>query len=286
MSKAVLFAVALLIGAATSAFAQVSAVATRDLTLLGAFVQIDTTGMSVAAIQIGNTYVGTNTFEVTANLSTWETVDCAPPNDSGSPVNSTTTTGLWTCPVAGLRALRVRMTAFTSGTATVQLVAVATGGGSGGGGDTTTANNFLSLIKNASETTATAAAATALSVESLRADVATSNTTIRKISAGATEDEFEIKATAAVLMGFSCRNSHATTDAYFKLTNATAANTTPGSTAVVYDFLIPAGPSGNNRSNINATFSVAMTGYIVTGKTDADATEVAANDVSCTVEFR
>lgn len=271
MSKAAILAVALLIANATSAFAQASAVATRDLTSLGAFVQIDTTGMGVAAIQVSGTYVGTNTFEVTANLSTWETVDCAPPNDAGTPVNSTTSTGLWTCSVAGLRALRVRMTAYTSGTATVQLVTVATGGGSGGGGDTTAANNLLSSINTA--------------IVALQADVATWNTLKRYISIGASEDENEIKATTGVLLSISARNSHATTDAYLKCTNATAANTTPGSTAVWYEMLIPAGPSGNNDNNINATFT-ALTCYIVTGKADNNATEVAADDVSYNLRYR
>lgn len=129
-------------------------------------------------------------------------------------------------------------------------------------------------------------AAIETAIEALQADVATANTLKYYISAGSSEDESQVKATAGVLVSVSAKNSHATTDAYLKCTNATAANTSPGTTAIIYELLIPAGPSGNNDSNINATFDTALTCYIVTGKAANDVAEVAATDVSYNLRYR
>lgn len=107
----------------------------------------------------------------------------------------------------------------------------------------------------------------------------------RYISVGSTEDESQVKATAGVLLGISARNAHASTDAYLKCTNLTAANTTPGSSAVFYEMIVPHA-SGYVDRNINATFDTALTCYIVTGKTDSDATEVGANDVSYNLTYK
>lgn len=108
----------------------------------------------------------------------------------------------------------------------------------------------------------------------------------RYISIGMTEDEFDVKATPGVLVGFSGYNSHATTDAYLKCVNKTAANSTPGTDTVFYSALIPAGPSGSVDSQVNASFSVALSCYIVTGKADSDTTEVAADDVMVNIRYR
>ncbi len=101
----------------------------------------------------------------------------------------------------------------------------------------------------------------------------------RYISVGSAEDESQVKATAGTLCSIRARNANATTDAFLKCTNLTAANTTPGSSAVYYDMIVPKG-GGYVDGIIHAPFSVALTCYIVTGKADSDATEVAADDVS------
>jgi hypothetical protein len=107
----------------------------------------------------------------------------------------------------------------------------------------------------------------------------------RYLSVGTSEDESQVKATPGVLLGISARNAHATTDAFLKCTNLTAAGTTPGSSAIFYEILVPHDSSVVDRE-INATFDAALTCYIVTGKTDADATEVAAGDVSYNLSYK
>lgn len=99
---------------------------------------IDVGGMGTASITIAGTYSGTVNFEVIGEPGTAAvTVDCATPAAPGTAVNSTTSTGVWVCPVAGLRVLQARMSSYVSGTALVYLNASPGGGSSGGGGSAT-----------------------------------------------------------------------------------------------------------------------------------------------------
>lgn len=134
------------------------------------------------------------------------------------------------------------------------------------------------------QTTARGAQIVATGVDAFTVTQLTS-TLKRYISVGTTEDESEVKATAGTLMGISARNANASTDAFLKCTNLTAANTTPGTSTVIYELMIPKGGGFIDR-DINVPFSTALTCYIVTGKLDNDATEVAANDVSYNLTYR
>lgn len=114
--------------------------------------------------------------------------------------------------------------------------------------------------------------------------VEASTTNKAYISVGTTEDESEVKASAGVLRSVSAFNAHATNDAWLKCTNATAASTTPGTTAIVYRMMIPA-KGGAVDPDINAAFSTALTCYIVLGKANNAVDEVAADDVSYNLRF-
>lgn len=128
-------------------------------------------------------------------------------------------------------------------------------------------------------------AAIETAVEALQADVAAGSTGEYYISAGSTEDENEIDANAGVLMGISAFNNHASANAFIKCTNATAANTTPGTTTVIYAIQVPFGGGVVDR-NINVTYATALTCYIVLGEADNDVAEVAANDVRYNIATR
>lgn len=107
----------------------------------------------------------------------------------------------------------------------------------------------------------------------------------RYISVGSTEDESQVKATSGTLCSISAWNFNTTTDAFIKCTNATAANTTPGSTAVWYSMIIPHG-SGFVEPAIFTDFDTALTCYLVTGKADTDVAEVGANDVGYNLRYK
>jgi hypothetical protein len=108
---------------------------------------IDVMGMGTAAVQvISNT--GTVTWNVSADGASYEAIDAFKPETPGTAANSTTSTGIWTMPVAGLRTLRACIGG--SGVATVVLAAAGTGGSGGGGGSGGTVTLTLQETDDAS----------------------------------------------------------------------------------------------------------------------------------------
>jgi hypothetical protein len=157
------------------------------------------------------------------------------------------------------------------------------------GGDATAANQVLQTaeleeLNTGQGSLAVLLAAIQSAVEATESAVGDA-TLERYISAGSTEDENEIKATAGTLIGISARNAHASTAAYLKCTNLTAANTTPGTSAIFYEMIVPPA-SGFVDATIYATFDTALTCYIVTGKADNDVAEVGAGDVSYNLRYK
>lgn len=127
-------AVALL---ATAAHAQPPTIGT--LGAADATHRLDVRGASTASVTVSGTYTGTVSFEVISIPgATAVTVDCATPAAPGTAINSTTGTGVWVCPVAGMSQLQARMSAYTDGAATVAMLASAAAGqtvaAAGGGG--------------------------------------------------------------------------------------------------------------------------------------------------------
>ncbi len=99
---------------------------------VGCFV-IDVSGRGSVGIQVTGTFSGTLQFEQTidgTNYTTWPVTLIG----AVSTVTSTTGTGVWTGPVT-TRYVRVRFSAYVSGSAVVSLVSTQAraGGGSGGG---------------------------------------------------------------------------------------------------------------------------------------------------------
>lgn len=101
-------------------------------------------------------------------------------------------------------------------------------------------------------------------------------------SAGSTEDETEIKATAGRLFSVTITNTNAAVR-YWRCSNLTAANTTPGTSTVLIGGAIPGATTG---AGITASFgpkgiafSTALTCWFVTGAADSDVAEVAANEI-------
>lgn len=100
-------------------------------------VAIDVSRLGQASVDVRGTFSGTVNFEASTNGSDFVTVDCFVPSAPGTAVNSTTSAGLWQCPVAGLRFFRARMSSYVSGQADIVLSASGAGVavvGAGGGG--------------------------------------------------------------------------------------------------------------------------------------------------------
>jgi hypothetical protein len=107
-----------------------------------------------------------------------------------------------------------------------------------------------------------------------------------RISAGTTEDETEIKATAGRLLSISATNTNAAVR-YLRCANLTAANTTPGTSAVFFGIALPAGGGiAYNFGPSGIAFSTALTCWLVTGAAETDVAEVAANEINWNIGFK
>lgn len=101
-----------------------SAQTSTSIGSLGAVARLDVTGMATASITVSGTYSGTVSFEVIGGAGTPAVaVECVAPDDLATGVSSTTGTGVWMCPVAGLSVLQARMSAYTSGAALIDMIA-------------------------------------------------------------------------------------------------------------------------------------------------------------------
>ncbi len=95
-------------------------VATGTLPGLNAELRIPCDGAQTIGVQITGTFTATATFEATVNGADW--VACAATSAAGGAVVTTATAaGLWAIPAAGYAAVRVRCSAYTSGSLTTTL---------------------------------------------------------------------------------------------------------------------------------------------------------------------
>jgi hypothetical protein len=111
--------------------------------------------------------------------------------------------------------------------------------------------------------------------------------TLRYISVGTSSDKHTVKDTPGSLFSITATNTNAAIR-YLKCENDTSANTTVGSETPEWSFAIPSTLAGGPL-NYSPPFGVvfnAMTCWLVTGATDADATAVAANEIMVNYTFK
>jgi hypothetical protein len=109
-----------------------------------------------------------------------------------------------------------------------------------------------------------------------------------RTSAGTTEDEHEIKATAGTLYSVLVTNTNAAAR-YIRCYNLTAASTTPGTSTVFWGAAIPGQTAGAGFAYpfpSGLTFDIALTCAFTTGAADTNTDEVAANEIKATYSFR
>ena len=102
----------------------INPVVTQDsLTASADYVELDLTYTQNAAIQITGTFVGTITFQASNNGTDFVSTTARASTQTAMATEVTTTTGAGMFYLSGVRArlLRVTMTAFTSGTAVVDI---------------------------------------------------------------------------------------------------------------------------------------------------------------------
>ena len=99
------------------------------------------------------------------------------------------------------------------------------------------------------------------------------------------ESEEDVKTSAGQVFGWYIYNNAATTT-YVKFYNATAANTTVGTTTPVLTIPVPAGSAANILSPIGITFSTAICAAATTGVADNDTGAPAGNVIIIDVFYK
>lgn len=120
-------------------------------------------------------------------------------------------------------------------------------------------------------------------------DAQTGDSVHYRTSAGATEDEAEIKATAGRVFSIASTNTNAE-ERYLRCYNLTAANTTPGTSTVFFGLAIPGSTTGAGFTHVfgpnGLAFSTALTCTLTTGAADSDVAEVAANEIKWIITYK
>lgn len=99
------------------------------------------------------------------------------------------------------------------------------------------------------------------------------------------ETEEEIKATAGQIYGYYFFNAAATTR-YLRFYNATAANTTVGTTAAILVLPLPAGTAGHIDFGCGIPFATALSAAVTTGVAANDTGAPDASDVQIDVFYK
>lgn len=250
---------------------QVDASATGSLGALNAATALNLNGDAGFAVDIRGTFVGTITFQGTVDGTNWLTLAVMPLGSASNVAAVTTATapGAWTGNSAGMSQVRVIMTAYTSGTATVTLRAMQVTG---------LVMNFPAGAAQQS-TSLTASTTLAADFGVQYRPTATGAASSFSILSPATPAGATIKGSTGRLIGCFLTNTAAALRSV-KFFNATSV--TMGTTAAVFEIDLPQNAYGYFDLPGGISFATGSMWAVTSAKglTDNTATGLAANDVS------
>ncbi|MDB5165035.1 MAG: hypothetical protein JWL89_661 [Candidatus Saccharibacteria bacterium] len=202
------------------------------------------------SVQITGTWVGTITFQASNDNSTWFSTTLINTGGTNTAGNiSTSANGMFYGPVTG-QYFRVRMTSYTSGTASVSTV--------------------LKTIPVATHSVGTA---------SLLAGRTTGGLAGFRIKSAASTNATLVKASAAGLYGLVLSNDNAA-KRYFKIYNKATAPTVGTDTPVTTILIPPSSTVSVTMSDIAVSTLPTGLSFAITGAiTDADTSAIGADDV-------
>jgi hypothetical protein len=206
----------------------------------GGFVSITTGSSASVAFSVSGTFSATLQFVTTVDGTNYVAVNAFPPN-STTGVTSTTSGGTWTVNVPAMATFCVRSSAFTSGSATVNMrnsiyvdVATLSGGGGGGGGTVTSVTGNAPITSSGGNTPAIGCATCTTNASALTSNVipkggggqalALSSITDNGTTIAATEP---ISTTGSLTAGSGCTPAGATATGGICFTEAAATGWTP-----------------------------------------------------------
>ena len=101
------------------------AVTFQNIYTANSYAQLVFSNMATVVIQLYGTWVGTITFEATANNADWVAFYGYNLSTITNPVSTTTTAGIYKFDVVGIKGIRARFTAYTSGICQTMIIASA-----------------------------------------------------------------------------------------------------------------------------------------------------------------
>jgi hypothetical protein len=258
---------------------------TGSIAALNAAVTLNVNGASGVAIDLRGTFVATVTFQGSVDGVNW-TVLPAQPLGAVQNVNFVTSAaapGTWLIECAGCVQVRAIATAFTSGSVTVVLRAVAS---------PPWVYSALASTPNIAMSAGTLTGALPAGAN-LVGDIgveyranATGAAAVAAVMSPATPSVTAAKASAGRLLGVMIQNS-ATSLRSLKFWNALTTGITLGTTSALFEIDVPAGGAVFMGFEGGIGFSTAIS-YAVTaakGLTDATAAGLVANDLSGTLIY-
>ena len=108
-------------------------IASRICDANGELLLLDVRGFGGVALQLSGTFTLTVQFEATVDGQTWVSLRMLPSN-STSAVTNATAAGAWSANVAGIKLIRARVSAYTSGSAELTILASSASGRVGASG--------------------------------------------------------------------------------------------------------------------------------------------------------
>lgn len=214
-------------------------------------------------VTTSGTFSGTVVFEASIDGTTWYTITMVrasgQTSESSRALTGTTLEG-WRANISGWLQFRVRCSAYTSGTANINIIPTAM------------------PFEGVPTLTATLGATTNVIGDvglQVRAN-ATGASTIHHIVSAASTGAAVVKASAGRVLGWSLSNMTASWR-YVKLHNQTTAPT--AGSGVVLTIGIPPNSTVDHAIPQGIAFATGIGRTTVTGAADADATAVAANDI-------
>lgn len=245
-----------------------------------------------AGVTVTGTFSATLTFEGSADGGTTYTALTCVTLSTLVSTSTTTATGQFLCPVAGLSHFRARISSYTSGTVTaIATVSNATiGGGSSTGFSFDPDGNLLVSLGTCLSGESQCIGASPNSYIQVKPIAGSTNgaTTLRYISVGSTEDEHAVCTAPCTLYSVTVTNTNAAAR-HLKCENDTAAGTAPGTDVPELDLAVPGQTTGAGITfafPVGANFSTALTCWLVTGAAESDVAEVAANELKVFYTFK
>lgn len=239
--------------------------ASKTITLLNSEVVLPVAGLAGLAIDVRGTFSGTLTLAASINGIDFPSVSSTLFGAANTAaVASYTAPGAWAARIAGAAFVRVRFTAWVSGSALVTLVA--------------TNNDALSLFEQPASNPVTLPAG-ALAIGDVGIQYRANNTgaaTIRHVISAASTNATSVKGSAGRVVGYNFVNTTAAFK-YVKLHNVAVAPT-PGAGVAMTIGIPPNGTvQASHPGGIGFATGIGLT--ITNLSADADTTAVAAGDV-------